>query len=428
MLELLNELLRAHERSISYGRPAPWPRDVILKLNPKTFPDAFAPDGRERRGSIVAAAKELESRGCVRIVYHTRGPLSGEPNEIRLGHANIELAYSHAQHLGFEPLAMGLTAVSKHALELANDSGPHWMKSFLERLATDIRQAQLTLIGMQRERFKREWRELLTALTVAAALARGITPNWERVISERILDDSKLLARIRPHVVSILLNADPRWSGVPLEEAVDLLEVYGVRRKPGLIRCAGAAALNIGGRLYYLEDFVPVAHIPDGWGDAWVNAVLQSGVKLITTIENEYPFLSYVEDAGGPSGLGARHEIAVFTSGFPTPALVSLLSRLDKGKNDLEFRHWGDADVGGVRIWWFIRQRLQRPVQLFRTTAAWVASESSRGGKRLSVLERVALQRLRAELEPLPENDAAEARDVIDVLLEQGRKIEQERF
>jgi hypothetical protein len=84
--------------------------------------------------------------------------------------------------------------------------------------------------------------------------------------------------------------------------------------------------------------------------------------------------------------------------------------------------------VGGLRIWWFIRQRLQRPIQLFRTTAHWVASESRRGGKLVSGLEKVALQRLRTELESLTDTDAASAREVIDVLLEQGRKIEQERF
>jgi hypothetical protein len=396
-------------------------------LNAKTFPDAFAPDGRERRATIITAAKELESVGCLRIVCHARGPLLGEPEEIRLGPAHVAIAYEKAQQMGFEPLASGLNAVSRHAQDLAKEA-PLWMRDFLEKLIEQTQKAQLSIIGMGRERFKREWKQVIAALTAATALARGVSPNWERVISERVFRDSKLLGRIRSHVVGILISADPRWEGVPNEEAIDLLEVYGVRRKPGLIRCAGNAILDLGHRVYHLEDFIPVAHIPDAWADAWVEGVLKSNVKLITTVENEYPFLSYVEDAGGPSGLATRNELVVFTSGFPTPALISVLSRLNQARGDLVFQHWGDADVGGLRIWWFLRQRLQRPIEFLRTTAEWAKAETPKGGKRLSALERAALRRLHTELGSISGADVSAARALILVLLQHGRKLEQERF
>lgn len=426
--ELLMRLLQAHEHSVSYGRPAPWPRDVIIKFDARTWPDAFAPDGREQRALLVSAARDLEADGCLRIVHHVRGPLSDEPKELRLGPENVDRAYRAAQRLGFEPLAVGLAEVAKHANELAGDRCPPWMTTFLERLAAGARSADLSVIGMQRERFKREWREVLPALTASAALARGISPAWERVVSERLLGNSKLLGRIRPHVVAALVRADPRWDGVPFEEAIGLLEAYGVRRKPGLIRCAGAATLHVGSGVYRLEDFAPVAHLPEVWADAWVEAVLRSRVQVITTVENEYPFLAYVEEAGGPASIGGRGELVVYTAGFPTPALVSTLSRLSERAPTVAFRHWGDADVGGIRIWWFLRQRLGRRVEFFRTTPEWVATESARGGRPLSSFEKGALQRLRAELEAVQGTDVATARQVIDVLLEHGVKLEQERF
>jgi hypothetical protein len=55
-------------------------------------------------------------------------------------------------------------------------------------------------------------------------------------------------------------------------------------------------------------------HLPDAWAEAWVDAVVSSGVRCVTTIENEYPFISYVEQAGGPSGLAGRDEIVVYTA------------------------------------------------------------------------------------------------------------------
>src|SRR5262249_41000610 len=156
--------------------------------------------------------------------------------------------------------------------------------------------------------------------------------------SERLYNDSKLLGRIRPQVVSILVRSDPQWEGVPPEEAPDLLEAYGVRRKPGLIRCAGAGSFRVGDRSYDLRDFQPVAHLPEAWADAWVEAVEQAKVQVITTIENEYPFFSYVEEAGGPEGLGARAEAALYTAGFPTPGLMSALKLLRDRAPHLRFR------------------------------------------------------------------------------------------
>jgi hypothetical protein len=427
-MELLARLLSTYERSVSYGRPAPWPRDVIVKVDARTFPDAFAPEGREHRASLVTAAHELEAEGCGRVVHHARGPLSGEPKEIRLGPEQVSRAYEVALGLGYEPLAVGLAALERHATRLSMETAQPWMRAFLEALATGARVADLSAIGMKRERFKREWREVVQALLAAKVLADGIQPAWERVVSERIFKDSKLLARVRALVVAILVRADPRWDGVPPEEAADLLEAYGVRRKPGLIRCAGAATLRVGSGVYRLEDFTPAAHLPDGWADAWVDAIIEADVRVITTVENEYPFLSYIEEAGGPAFLGARAEVVLFTAGFPTPALTNTLARLAERAPDIRFRHWGDADVGGIRIWWLLRTRLGRPVELLRTTADWVAAEAPRGGKPLATLERSALARLRAELQAVNGADVIAVCELIDALLTHGTKLEQERF
>ena len=426
--ELLTRLLDTHERSACYGRPSPWPRDVIINLDSRAFPDAFAPEGRERRASLTFAASELAASGCIRIVRHARGPLHGEPKEIRLGPDHVDRAYQEGRQLGYEPLALGLAEVDRHAMRLANERTPPWMRMYLEELAAGLRRADASRLGMSRDRFKREWRDVLYALTAATALANGITPAWERVASERLFKDSKLLGKIQSQVISVLVRADPRWEGVPPEEAGELLEAYGVRRKPGLIRCAGAASLRVGSGIYQLEDFSPVAHLPDSWAEAWVDGVFGSQVRVVTTVENEYPFLSYVEESGGPVSLGACRELVVYTAGFPTPTLTSALSRLAERSADISYRHWGDADVGGLRIWWFLRTRLGRQVELFRTTADWVKAESGRGGRSLSGPERAALGRLRIELESFDSADSATARELIDMLLTLGIKLEQERY
>jgi hypothetical protein len=302
------------------------------------------------------------------------------------------------------------------------------MQEHLRAIARGTRKADLRTLGMSRDRFKRQWRDLLPALTAAAGLAGGIAPAWERLISERLLGDSKLLGRLRPLVIGLLVRADPRWEGLPVEDSGDLLDVYGVRRKPGLIRCAGAAPLRVGGALYRMEDFVPIAHLPLTWTEAWLEGVHEAGIRQVTTIENEYSFLAYVEESGGPAGLGARRELVVYTAGFPDPALTATLARLAERAVGVSFRHWGDADVGGIRIWYYLRSRLRRPLDVYRSTSAWILAEAVRGGKALTSLEAAALARIDAELTALEGEDIAAARAAVAAMLACGLKFEQERY
>ena len=204
-----------------------------------------------------------------------------------------------------------------------------------------------------------------------------------------------------------------------------------MRRKPGLIRCAGRVALQLGDRAYRLEDFAPAAHLPEAWAHAWVEALASPAIARVTTIENEFPFLSYIEEAGGPAGLGARGEVAVYTAGFPAPALVESLAEIVRRDPAKHLQHWGDADAGGLRIWWLLRARLDHPIALFRTTAAWLEREARQGGTPLDDIDRAALRRLRAQLATAPcaaEADVREAINLIDTLLALGVKVEQERF
>jgi Wadjet anti plasmid transformation system JetA-like protein len=427
--EILRRLLDRYERSRAFGQPGPWRQDVIVRVDAASFPAAFHPDGREELEALHAAAKALERAGAARVVRH-RGYAVGVPREVRLGPDELGAAYRLATRGGFEPLADVLAALRSHVERLQKQPLPAWMNAFLARVDAGAAVADLSALGVSRERLKRERRDVEDALTAAAGLALGAS-GWERVVSERLFGDSKRLAAVRARVVDILVRADPRWDGIPPEDAAGLPEAYGVRPKPGLIRCAGRAALGVAGRTYLLADFTPVAHLPEAWAHAWVDALARAELERVTTIENEFPFFAYVEEAGGPDGLGARGEVAVYTAGFPSPVLVESLAALARRSPALVFQHWGDADLGGLRIWWLLRGRLGRPVHLARTTAAWLTEVAHRGGTPLGEGERAGLERLRREVLALSSaggTDVAGAVALIDALLSLGVKIEQERY
>lgn len=386
---------------------------MILRFQ-EAFPSAFAQEGLEERDALVAEAQDLEREGALRIVW-PKGTERFLPSEVRLGPEEVERAYGCAT--GYEALAIGLSALERHLGSMGEVAD--WAAAYFARVMEGLRAFDTRALGIAgRDRFKREWRDVRDALTAVAHLSVG-SPGLERMVSERIYGDSKRLAQIRARIVALLLEADPSWDQVEAADHATVLAAYGVERKPALIPCAGRGVLRIDGRVIHLEDFRPAAYLPEAWTGALVEAMRERGLARILTIENEYPFLSYVWDRTDAD------ELVVYVAGFPTPALVRALATIREATG-AELRHWGDADAGGLRIWWYLRSRLG-PVALFRTTAAWLRTEGH-AGRPLTNDERAALHRLRAQIEKsgATGGDVDEALALIEALHSVGRKLEQE--
>jgi hypothetical protein len=428
--ELLTRLLDNYERSAMYRREPPWPRQVRLRLDPHTFPEAFAPDGRERLADLRAAATFLERERAIAVVRGNAGLYqSPEPREVRLGPEHVDRAYTLARAFEYTPLEVSLKALSEHAAALSTRTEVPWIQAFLATVSVELAGGQGGPLVASRERLKHDWRDWRDALTAMVALAGG-ERGWERVVSERLFTDSKRLASIRGQVAGLLSRVDPRFAEAVPEDPQDVLEVYGIHRRPGLLRCAGCAEMRVGERVYRLEDFSPSAHLPEAWAEAWMAGVATAQVDIITTVENEYPFLAYIEEAGGPRALGERRELVVYTGGFPSPTLSAALAQVARRRPDLRFRHWGDADVGGLRIWWYLRCALNHELEFFRTTPDWLEQHRERA-QELTAAERLDLERVRQALHRSTDatsRDVLEAVRLVDALVALGIKLEQERY
>src|SRR5690242_16624077 len=103
--EIVQKLLEAHERSSAFGKAGPWPRDVILPVDGKTFPDAFASDGREKLDALCRAILHLEQVKLCRVTYEKGGGGDALPKQVRLGPEELSAAYLAAISHGFLPLA-----------------------------------------------------------------------------------------------------------------------------------------------------------------------------------------------------------------------------------------------------------------------------------------------------------------------------------
>lgn len=422
---LLQLLLERYERSSVYERPGPWPRDVIVKLDERTFPDEWSLDGAEAREALLDAACTLGREGVVEVRFH-KGFARDIPKEVRLTADVLPKALERAKSVGFRPAVSVLCRLADHASSLLNDDLPAWLSGYLAAVSEQLRQGDTSLLGASIGRVKVAERRFTDVLTAVASIGGG-AEGMTRIVSERIFRDSKRLAAIAADVSNVLLRADPAWSVRP-SRVRDVLASYGLRSKPVVLACAGGVRITAPSGVRDLRDDQPYAPIAESLTSALEDGLVQHGELVITTVENETPFLLYVESAGGPAGLADRGEFVMYTGGFPTPRLRGVLSRVAERAPRISFRHWGDPDAGGLQIWWNLRSAIGRPVDLYRMSPEWYRRAAERGGRPISSGQRAGLLRLGAQISEVSGPDIEQARALIEEVLRVGVWVEQERF
>ena len=236
--------------------------------------------------------------------------------------------------------------------------------------------------------------EVRVALAIGADLRDGRRPRG-RLVSIRVRGDSKAV-RIDDH--RALLEA---VFEVPLEELVPPLA-------PAVL-LAGALRLVVAGN-----------EVDPGWSRPWValppetvaalDAVRTRATRLVT-VENLLPF-EEVARAGLPPDT-----IAFYTGGFPGRAERAVLDALVVAGIE-RVDHWGDLDVGGLRILRYLRDTLPIPVHPFRMDPALLDRLPTRP---LTTRDREALEAWLADPE-------APAHPLARALLAANAKAEQESW
>ncbi len=175
---------------------------------------------------------------------------------------------------------------------------------------------------------------------VARAVALGEQQGLDlRRFSVRLLGDSKAVESMLGRLGG-LLRRNPEWS--QWEDDADLFRGLGLEKFPPPLFIKGPLALDYGGTQWDLTPLRPyVALSPEAVADIRPT----TPVPYLLTIENLASFqrqVREVQDSG----------VVIYTAGFPAPALVQVLEELDRHlPGSCPFYHWGDRDVGGLRIY-----------------------------------------------------------------------------
>ena len=234
------------------------------------------------------------------------------------------------------------------------------------------------------------------------------SPVWRRQFSSEVLHDSKMFEKkYQDKVVTVL----EKYS--PLSEegmtADDILRVHGIKTYSQTLEWKGPLVYRIGSgkpidssvnlfgtviNAQTLEQAVPIA-VP--------------GIRHIILVENKanYESMDFREET-----------LYIYCHGFFSPKELKFLGALTEitGGNT-EYLHWGDMDLGGIRIFLYNQRKLFPGLKPYRMDASAYETAIAQGaGIPVKKEKKEKLQRL----------DAGDLDGLKECILETGMEIEQE--
>lgn len=314
--ELLNALLDRYERGAGQSRR-------ITAHPSQAFTD------RAARDHLIEALKAARDAGSITIDWDREAP-----------HliARVALADPAAlyRHLGRTPLteqsAAGVAALAD--FEPATDVGRDLWLAMSARWQEG--KPYLSIMpGSTTEAL-----ELIRAAD-AAFTSFDIAPLPLRTRSARLLGDSKAIERHLSKLLSFLKATGRLAPDLSRSEGLDFL---GLAKFPQPVLVAGPVAIRgtNAAELAYIG-------VPP---EAMAEATLTGRVGSILTIENLESFHRHVREVRGPN------DVVIYCGGFPAQGVVRALRHIAEAANAAVVHHWGDIDLGGVRIGRFIETSL----------------------------------------------------------------------
>jgi hypothetical protein len=173
-----------------------------------------------------------------------------------------------------------------------------------------------------------------------------------RTRSARLLGDSKALERSLSKLLTFLKQTGRVDSGLTRDEA---LQALGLEKYPQPLLVAGPLLV----RGVPVADWTYVGLPPDAGDDFEI----RDRVRSVLTIENLESFNRHVRECREPG------DAVIYTGGFPSAGVVSVLARLTAMSNVPCVWHWGDIDGGGVKIAAYLERSLPVPIMPHLMTA-----------------------------------------------------------
>jgi hypothetical protein len=371
---------------------------VRVRLDVRRHAAYFDSHDANPRRDVNESLKALQEQGILRLHWRKWE----EDNWLETVDLVPERAGAIYEILGRQPRTVQQAAL----LEILKAQTPHaaWHARFLEWAAEQVsahrRPAPLEL----------EDHELNSGILAALdALAQLAEPVLERTLSTRVFGDSKRLRQLRGAILAILREHDVD-SAVYAGDDWALLRAHNLERVPEYITVAGPVSMLFEGNTIDLAAFTHGVALPASMLRGIES--ISCSVRSVISVENATSFNELVMVL--PSGVAA-----IYTGGFASPSVITLLRQIREVSPAARFFHWGDCDAGGLRILTHLRASLSTQIGALAMNAELIQVYQY-ATQRLTPNDNSSLTQLRA----MPV--LSDCKELIDYLLENDCKLEQE--
>lgn len=311
---LLAKVLACAERG---GREA-------LPVTPRYAPEYFSAADPVERDALHAALLNAQTAGAVELEW-------GRFEETRdLKRIRLRDADRLASFLGKARAAELVDGLDRRLAPILAGA-PAWLQASASSARDRWRRGEKAC-GLGPE----DVDEIVTLYRALIAVGREEHRGLDlRRFSVRALGDSKAMERIRARFCRVWREAHD----LDLEPE-ELYAELGLEKFPQPVFIKGPVSVRINGAWLDVGAIRPfLALSPDA-----IEGLQCRCPRYVLTVENLASYQRHVREI-------ADEGIILFCSGFPSPAFRSFLSRLDQVLDDaVPFFHWGDRDVGGLRI------------------------------------------------------------------------------
>lgn len=235
------------------------------------------------------------------------------------------------------------------------------------------------------------------------------SPVWKRIFSANVLKNSKKFEKeYEKKVVGILRI----YSDLPDKDEMsdeEILKSYGVFSYAQILEWKGAIVYELDtGKKVDTSDFY-YGTIINSQTLEHSRPIAIPHIRKIITIENKANYENMVYE---------KDTLYIYCHGFFSPKEVKYLQELEKlADRNIEFFHWGDMDLGGMRIFLFNKENIfptLKPYKMDRES--FMEAVNRNAGIRLEEEKRKKLEQM----------NVGELEELRRCILEYGVEIEQE--
>lgn len=333
--KVLGYLLDRYERSLLYSGKNKVNRAVSMPVSKKTLPEYFDESALQYE-VIHQQLEKLEADGYVRLVWKNKK----KGHILEKCELNLEQLNEAYKLLRRKPK----TVKEQEILNICDDyQGKEeeldgflaWIRERIQGGESIQKYADMDEPG----EFERLCRLIFSILT-------NDSECFLRQFSIRHFHDSKLAEKEIARAVHIIaeFSEKERFAGLETEE---ILAEYNIYRNPSWLMMKGNVKAQIAGEALPVE--IDLRSFPGGLGISnqdieQIGWNPNSPIDQVVTVENLTSFHQWKAEKKRPI-------LCIYLGGYHNQVKRLFLRKLYEAWPEAEYRHFGDMDCGGFRIW-----------------------------------------------------------------------------